>query len=377
VRSHFQFGRRGLWLRLLCAAAGLALTVGILALCHATGAGQQSPEVVAHIQGSDISINGELLKKASTLVSVANGNVVTVHSGQASMRLVDGGEISICGPAKFTVLESNATITLALEFGSVHFELPSSVSLRLLTASIVATPIEIQGGKRDLTVGLDQNNSMCVLAATGAVQLEQQLSGERMIVPELGDFSLEDGQLVPGADTGQSCQCASLPMAEPGVPVPSSPPQRAMLVPPAQAPTAAPSMPAVSQPPLGVAQLGTNHDEHPSAPEQETAVKPPAMDPATQDRIMLPPVTFSSNSPFSPAAPTEETALLVREVRANPDWEFTGRVETPGFAKAMSSALGEGGAAETASSPAGNAVLPKKRGFWHAVKKILIGEAPQ
>ncbi len=350
MRLHFHFAPGGFWPRTLraalCAAAllGAALACPLRATAHTS-----TSDIVARIQGSDLSINDQLLTAASTLVSVANGNVVTVHSGEASMRLIDGGEVSVCGPARFTVLaNADGAITLALDFGRMHVELPATVSLRVLTPMIVATPIEIEGGKRDVIVGLDQNNSLCVLAATGAVQLEQQFSGQRMIVPQSGDFSLQNGQLLPVVDTGGSCKCALVPMVAPGQP--SGPaPETAMLVPSA--------------------------DAHPVAqPGQQQIAQAPAVN-APAYRIDLPPLVYSSAMPTPPDIPTDETAALVREVRDEPDWEFTGHVETPDFAHEMSRALGESGEASDSAKPANDdgAAQKKSSGFWATLKRLFIG----
>ena len=295
-------------------------------------------EIIAHVEGPDVSINGKMLDPASTLKSVANGNAITVHSGEALLHLVDGGEISICGPAKLTVLKSDATVTLALQFGRMHFELPSTVKVRVLTPSIVATPIDIAGGKRDLIVGLDQNDSMCVIAATGAVQLEQEFSGERLIVPEMGDFSLQAGQLVPMADTGQSCKCLSMPES-----------------------------PEVSEPEIAMAP-GAN-ESHPVKPEKKQSLEAQPVS-ISESSVVLPSLIFSSPNPQAPNAPTEETAMLVRVVTADPDWEFTGNVETPDFAHAMSEALGMSG-----NRSAGNESSSRKKsgGFWASLKRFFVG----
>src|SRR4029077_19410949 len=88
-------------------------------------------------------------------IFVSNGSVGTVHSGLARMMLLAGGEIEICGPAKFTLLQSSGAITLALNFGRVHVLLPVTTALRIFTPTIVATPLEIRGTRRDVTIGLD------------------------------------------------------------------------------------------------------------------------------------------------------------------------------------------------------------------------------
>lgn len=353
MRLHFHFAAgRFLSGKLRGALCVAALLAPILVCPASRAAGQTSTsDIIAHIQGSNISINGQMLTPVSTLVSVANGNVVTVHSGEASMRLIDGGEVSVCGPARFTVLaNADGAITLALDFGRMHVELPTTVSLRVLTPMIVATPIEIEGGKRDVIVGLDQNNSLCVLAATGAVQLEQQFSGQRMIVPQSSDFSLQNGQLVPVVDVGSSCTCAQVPMVTPGQP-------------------SGPALETAMAIPLAA-------DTHPVAhPAEQQIAQPPAV--ATPAyKIELPPMVYSSARPTPPDVPTEETAALIREVHDQADWEFTGRVEAPDFARAMSRALGESGATNDSDSgkSANDAGDQKKSGgFWAALKHLFIG----
>ena len=349
VSSSFHFVPRELLSPDLRDAVWIAMLLAAALLCPSTCAAQDSPaNIIAHIQGNDVSLNDQMLIRASTFASVANGNVVTVHSGEATMRLVDGGEISICGPAKFTVLaNSDGAITLALDFGRMHADLPASIDLRVLTPAIVATPIDIAGGKRDITVGLDQNDSLCVLATLGAVQLEQQFSGQRMMVPESADFSLQSGQLIPIADMGGSCQCA-LPQI-----VPAGPADQATET-------------AVEIPPPSVA--------HPVAPDsRQQPVEPPAVA-APVERIDLP-LVYSSALPPHPDVPTPETAALIRDIHDDPDWEFTGRVAAPDFARAMSRALGVSGSApvpQTSASSSG-ATQRKSRGFWASLKHWFVG----
>lgn len=350
MTSYFHFAPGGFFSHSsrssLCAAALLTAAC----VCPSSHAAQGSPaglDIIAHIQGSDLSINDQMLTRTSTLVSVANGNVVTVHSGEASMQLIDGGEISVCGPAKFTVLaNSDGAITLALDFGRMHADLPATVNLRVLTPTIVATPIDIEGGKRDIIVGLDQNDSLCVLATVGAVELEQQFSGQRLIIPEAGDFSLQGGQLVPVVDAGQSCQCAAVPQVVPAEPLAA--PETAVELSPPSAP-------------------------HPVAPElQQQIVQAPPVN-APVYKIDLPPMVYSSAVPSPPDLPTQETAILIRDVHDDPDWEFTGRVETPDFAHAMSKALGVNGEATDSSATPDSGAAPKKSGFWASLKHLFIG----
>ena len=90
-------------------------------------------------------------------------------------------------------------ITLALNFGRMRVQLPAAAQLRIFTPTIVATPIDIGGAPRDFTVGLDLNDSLCVVAASGALRLEHQFTGEGLIVPQAGEFFLAAGKLLPVA----------------------------------------------------------------------------------------------------------------------------------------------------------------------------------
>src|ERR1700735_2887313 len=217
-----------------------ALFTFIFLCARALRAQQTAANAVARVEGNDISVeggpgaaslgngvpiggagNGQLLS-----FSVSNGSVVTVHVGQARMALAAGGQIDICGPAKFTVLESGGAITLALNFGRMRVQIPATTALRIYTPAIVATPLDIGGAVRDITVGLDLNNSMCVLSTSGAIRLEQQFSGEGLIVPQSGEFFLAAGNLIPVAGAPGSWEGTAFvarPAPPPPLPAPSQP----------------------------------------------------------------------------------------------------------------------------------------------------------
>src|SRR5580704_7331514 len=129
MRRRFQFvasaGRvssRGSML--LAALLTLAGVLAAPAQVHAQGA---VLPVIGHVEGNDISCESGTpetgqYSTVGTKLDVSDGTVVTVHSGQALMTLVAGGEVGICGPAKLTVLLSGNAITLALNFGRVRVE---------------------------------------------------------------------------------------------------------------------------------------------------------------------------------------------------------------------------------------------------------------
>ena len=342
------------------------------------------PGAVGRVQGRDISVESGTAANNGTARSapgiyVLNGSVVTVHSSKARMMLFAGGKVDICGPAKFTVLLSGDAITLALNFGRVRVSLPSKIALRVFTPSIIGTPLDISGGSRDVTVGLNLDDSLCVLATSGAIQLANQFSDERLIVPQSGEFFLGAGKLLPVAGKPGSCQCFAdepRPVAPPPEPIPET----AVAIPvlPVTAP-AAKSQPAeppaemkpASAPNIEYSVLAHANEEHPieRPADDEAPTAPPASMPIYT--VVLPPLVYSASEPAPPPDPGPPMALLIREAQVSPDWEFSGHVAAPNFAADLQHALGENAPVSSQKSrakPAG-----KKRGFWGALRRFFGG----
>ncbi len=233
----------------------LLFLLGASLFCPIAAHAQSSPfGAVGRVEGRDISCetgnpaNGGS-SAAGPSLEVENGTVVTVHSGQALLTLFAGGQVYVCGPAKFTVLLSGGAFTLALDFGRMRVELPANTALRIFTPTIIGTPLDISGGSRNVTVGLSLDDSLCVLASSGAIQLEHQFTGEKLIVPQAGEFFLNAGRLLPVAGTPGSCQCTA---SAPNSPTPVHP-QYAVTVAPPVLPNAAPApapAPATTRPDL-------------------------------------------------------------------------------------------------------------------------------
>jgi hypothetical protein len=376
----------------------------LIFICAPALRAQQAANAIGRVEGNDISVEGGagaanpgngapyIAGGDGQLPSflVSNGSVVTVHVGQARMALAAGGQIDICGPAKFTVLESGGAITLALNFGRMRVQIPATGALRIYTPAIVATPLDIGGAVRDITVGLDLNNSMCVLSTSGAIRLEQQFSGEGLIVPQAGEFFLAGGTLVPVAGAPGSCECTAFVAQRPAPPAPAPalsqpvPAQNvplAAMIPPAISaqPDVAPANTTVSEPvaPRNRVQIGTlahANEMHPVPPPANN-VEPPVPDIALpQYTVILQPLMVTvAPSPLRPAEPAADTALLVRVARVAPEWEFSGHVDAPEFAVDMQRALGQ-----KASTPQPQPIHPsqppkKKRGFWGSLKNIFGG----
>ena len=293
------------------------------------------------------------------------------------MMLESGGEVDICGPAKFTLLQSGGAITLALDFGTMRVQLPKEASLRIFTPTIVAMPLDISGGARDVTVGLDLNNSLCVLAASGAIQLEHQFTAERLIVPQSGEFFLNAGKLLPVVGKAGSCQCAAMlkqqvtapppEFAVNGQPLPvapdvaKNPPAEVAPVPEAEPPSVEFSIPAHS------------NEQHPIRTENKNGAQPVART-ETPLYTVVAPLAFSAASPAPPPDPPIDTILLVRQAQVQPAWEFQGHVDPPNFAAAMQHALGEDSTPKEAPPEA----APKKQhGLWSVMKRIFGADGAQ
>src|SRR5579862_2178874 len=286
------------------------LAFALLWLSPAVARAQDAPPgAVGRVQGKDISVeNGTAANngtaRSAPSIYVLNGSVVTVHSAKARMTIFTGGKVDICGPAKFTVLLSGDAITLALNFGRVRVSLPAKTTLRIFTPTIIGTPIDISGGSRDVTVGLNLDDSLCVLATSGAIQLENQFSDEKLIVPQAGEFFLNAGRLLPVAGTPGSCQCFAddaPPTPRPPGPIPET--ETATATPPpiappnAIAPAAEPpakAKPAV-EPHIEYSLLAHANEDHPmERPVDDPVPSPPPVSMPVYT-VVLPPLVFSAS----------------------------------------------------------------------------------
>ena len=399
MRGRFQFAvlclRRG---RLQALPVVLAAIVSIFPV--AARAQNSSPHVIGRVEGEDISCQDGTPQTGGTAsegtsLDVSDGTVVTVHSEQARLTLVVGGEVDICGPAKLTVLLSGDAITLALNFGRVRVQLPESTTLRIFTPTIIGTPLDIAGGARDVTVGLSLDDSLCVTATSGAIQLEHQFTGEKLIVPQAGEFFLNSGKLLPVAGTPGSCRCtaaavpAPMRTAAPDYAAAPAPPVIKQLPPVAIIPAPAPAAASGPAPPPAVVEvepapenqvtqysrLAEANEAHPVVTPAREATPAPAPTTNPTYTAQLPPLTFMAGSPLPPPMPTAGMVILIREARVAPEWEFSGRVEAPEFANAMQNALGEKGApnAATPSENPPEAKPKKKGGFWAALRRAFGG----
>ncbi len=299
--------RNWIEIRLKSIAIALLAILAAISLTPARLSTQNMPVIIGRIEGDDLAVKttttaGIEIDAGPTVV--ASGSDVTVRSGHARILLDSGGEISICGPAHFTLVNSTGAITLALDYGRVHPSLSSSETFTIYTPSVVATPVAISGARRDTTLGLDQNGEMCIFTARGAMRVEPQFAGQSLIVPQGGIVNLADGQVESLHSDASSCSC-DFPRAS------------------AERPPISREIAALRRP------VQPNRKKPDSAP-------PPSLTQEPIYTIIMPPLSFDANSPAPPPDPSPETILLVREIRMRPTVVFRGHVN-PAPAQAAAS----------------------------------------
>jgi hypothetical protein len=307
--------------RSLSGVAAVLLTLVVLAPPHL-----RAQDTVGKIEGDEIAVKNPLsveVENGRTTALLASGSDVTVRAGQARLVLTDGGEIGICGPAHFTVLKSNGAVTLALDYGRVHARPTGPGALIIYTPFVVARPIAIGDGQRDATVGLEPSGTMCVLAARGAVRIEQQLSGQSLLVPQGGEIQLAGGELSTLRGASGACQCEALSTRK--EPAPSKPPEFSVPAPAGQPrdskPTEKPAPPVKTD----VAEK----TEIPPLVTDRPAPFGTSGPPATEEpiyKVFMPPLTFDAAAPAPPPDPDPQTIILMRSVRVQPAAVYRGHV---------------------------------------------------
>jgi hypothetical protein len=341
--------------------------LAFLALLSFRGArisAQGLPPIIGRIEGDDVEVvtttpTGVETDAAPTVV--ASGGQVTVRSGHALILLDAGGEISICGPARFKMIKASGSVTLALDYGRIHPSLNSSDTFTIYTPTIIATPIAISDRSRDMTLGLDQGGEMCVLTKTGAMRVEPQFSDQSLIVPQGGTVTLSGGQIDSLHGDVAACSCefsrASLRHTEPSAPPPASD--------------------SVSSPPPArdISELIRPMQPEPKKAEDSSAPAPSAAEPVYT--VIMPALSFDANAPTPPPnsepEADPETILLVREVRLHPATVFRGHVnpapELPAVAPTPASAAPQSGpgTGDNRPSEAQPGILDRMRNFFRKI----------
>ena len=298
-------------LRLLTALAAAAV-------CAAPAWAQTSDVPVGRIEGDDISVRGEVRvvnENGHTYTSLASGSQVTVRSGRARIELAGGGgEIGICGPARFSLVRAGASLTLALDYGRVRARVADPDNLRIYTPQVAASPIAASGRADDVSVGLDDSGKMCVLASRGALRLEPQFGGDSIVVPQGTEATLREGQLASLGSTPQACACDALEAAR----------------------GAAPPANSVARVPLNAGTPAA--DTAPQSAENKTPPPAPSA-PGEQPiwKITMPPLAYTAGDEKISASakgaslppPSAQMVTLFREVYVEPVIVWRGAVEEP------------------------------------------------
>jgi hypothetical protein len=305
-------------------AAGMAVLFAALLAASTARPDEPPSDSIGVIDGEAISVTGPMsldVVNGQAKTVLRSGSDVRVKSGAARIDLVEGGQISICGPAHLSLLKSGGSLTIALDTGTVHARIENGLPLTIYTPLIQAQTIAIAGGPRDALVGFDSSGAMCIRANLGAIRVEQQLTGQSVLVPQEGDIFLFNGQLEHLRTSAGHCACEL---------------QVAKATPPPQ--------PIVSQP--AIADLPPSKDE-----------------PIYQ--VFMPPLIYDAKAKVQPEI-DPRMIILVRRVRVRPTLIFQGRVEGVALAAVTpspspTSAAPANGAKSAAS--AGDSFVNRVRNF--------------
>ena len=295
---------------------------------------QPAGDSVGLIEGEDIAVTGPMSVEVvggQTKTILRSGSDVRVKSGQARISLVEGGQISICGPAHFSVLKSGGSLTVALESGSIHAMVEREPALTVYTAEIQAQTVAIGEEPREILVGFESPGMMCIHTYRGALRLEQQLSGRSVIVPQGVDVMLANAQIDAMRNGTGQCKC-DLQIAK----------SRTI---PAPATTA-----AVRAGETGNSDAAPNTSDAPASSEKTEKKEEPIY------TVIMPPLTFDAKAKVQ-AEPDPRLMVIVRRVRVRPSLVFQGRVEEEPVATAVATPPQP----PTASVPA-NSAAPATQG---------------
>lgn len=303
-----------------------AWTVFALVLgCAAAAPAQQTPDAsarIGRIEGAGVLVRaGGEVTAAESPVALASGSVVELASDYARVVLDAGGEIGVCGPARFTLLLSGRSLTVALDYGRVRPRLEGELEVTVYSPFVVARPIAISDSPRDAVVGLEPDGAMCVLAGRGAMRLENQFTGETLVIPQSGEFALLDGVLAPVRSGAGPCRCEA-PVVRRPILLAEQPPAE-----PAPEPVAVQASPRRPEPARTLRAPGETSPRVVASEPAPAIPPPPAAEPA-EWRAEMPPLVFDAARPeYAPRA-EPEYALLIREARVRPALVFRGRVDS-------------------------------------------------
>ena len=285
-------------------AACAALLCAALFAAPTTRPDELPSDSVGVIDGEAISVNGPMTVEAAhgqIRTVLRSGSDVRVKSGSARIDLVEGGQISICGPAHLSVLKSGSSLTIALDTGTIHVHVEHAPTVTVYTPQIQLQSVPVGDGPQDVLVGFESPGAMCIRANRGAVRAEQQLTGQRVLIPQAGDVLLLNGQL-DGLRTGAGhCACEL---------------QAARAIPPPQ--------PEIGQIAAAEEARKKPSDSNANTPPAAVEIAPAKEEPIYQ--VFMPPLIYDANAKVQLEI-DPRMIILVRRVRVRPTLIFQGRVE--------------------------------------------------
>jgi hypothetical protein len=284
--------------------ACLAILCAVIVAAVAARPDEPPPDSVGVIDGESISVTGPMSVEVihgQSKTLLRSGSDVRVNSGTARIDLVEGGQISICGPAHLSVLKSDGALTIALDTGTIHVYIEHDLPLKIFTPQIQAQTIAIAGAPRDVLIGFDSSGAMCVRAHSGAVRLDQQLTGQSVLLPQSGDVFIFNGQLENLPSSAGHCTC-DLQVVKATLP-----------------------------PQPEISQLATAGEARQRALEAKPSTQLAAADPppAREEpiyQVFMPPLIYDASAKVQPEV-DPRMIVLVRRVRVRPALIFQGRVE--------------------------------------------------
>lgn len=299
-------------------------------------------DFVGAVDGEAISVQGPMSVEAvhgQVKTILRSGSDVRVKAGLARIDLVEGGNITICGPAHFSVLKSGGALTVALDSGTIHVHIESQPAVTVYTPQIQARPLAIGGGPQDVLIGLDASGAMCIRADKGAVRIEQQLTGQSVLVPQSGDVSLTNGQMESLRTSTGRCVCEVAPNAKSSMPV------------------------------TDVSVLASAEESKKMA--EKKAAPPPAEAPARKQKeepvyqVFMPPLQYDASAKvqrdYDPSL-----VILVRRVRVRPTLIFQGKVEGDAIVAQVAKP-----APAADPKPGSSATKPEEATTWNRVRTFF------
>jgi hypothetical protein len=312
------------WLAAARTISFLALPATLFALLYfprPASTDQPSYDTVGPIEGEDISVQGPLnieVVQGRTRTILRSGSDVRVNSGQARIDLIEGGQIAVCGPAHLSVLKSVNLLTLALDTGIIHAHIQGpQPSLTIYTAQIQAKPFAITDAPQDTLVGFDPTGAMCIRADSGAVRIEQQLTGQSIVVPQSGEVLITNGQLESLRSGVTHCACES---------------QLAKSLTPTQQQTEVNRLPTPEE--MQKANAAAKSRTEVAKPNTQAAAKAtiaaaPPKPPAPEDpvyQVFMPPLSYDASAKVQRDNFDPQLIVIVRRVRVRPTLIFRGTV---------------------------------------------------